>query len=244
MTAVGGAGEAVGSGRNVLARAAGLALAGLVAAAGPSLRPPGPSVLAPGPLAAQESGDPHDDAGDDPLVEAPFQFRVGPTVGDLSWDAAAGTGAQRMDDAVMWGLDVASVVGRYAGFRLGGAVGSNSISEVGREDSGIDAVQYLVDVVAEGRLAVGPLHEAGVIPIVSVGGGAVIHDPAPDSLVTRSQSAFIWGIGVDARILDRVGARAEWRRVQAEIQSILDPLDRSGTTRFADRWFLGAYWAF
>ena len=210
------------------------------------------ALLAPGPVAAQETsreaGDPAEaiagqDAAEEeaPLLDAPFQFRVGPTVGSVAWAESSAQGAQRIDDALMWGLDVASVVGRYAGFRLGGSVGS---LEMGAGDTEIDAIQYLVDVAVEGRLAVGPLHEAGVVPYVTVGGGAAIHDPAPDSLITRSQSTFTWGAGMEARILGRLGARAEWRRVQSEIQPILEPTDRSGTTRFAHRLFLGGYWVF
>lgn len=204
------------------------------------------ALMAPAAVAAQEAtGDPGDapDAVEEeaPLVDAPFQFRVGPTVGSVAWEESAAEGAQRLDDAVMWGLDVASVVGRYAGFRLGGAVGPLEMGSGGTE---IDAVQYLVDVAVEGRLAVGPLHDAGVVPYVTVGGGAAIHDPEPDSLITRSQSTFTWGAGVEARILERLGARAEWRRVQSEIQPILEPTERSGRTRFAHRLFVGAYWVF
>lgn len=175
------------------------------------------------------------------LVEAPFQFRVGPTAGALGWREPSGPGEQRIDDAPLWGLDVASVVGRWAGFRLGGAVGPTSIS-LGEAE--MDAVQYLADVAVEGRLAVDPLAGRGVVPYVTAGVGTVVHDPSPDSLVSRSQSTFSWGAGVEARILDRIGARVEWRRVQAELQSAFDPVARSGSTRFADRWFLGAFWVF
>lgn len=204
----------------------------------------------PATAAAQEgpTGETRAGSADEPaMAEAPLQFRVGPTVGSLSWEAPAGdgpggeAGGERIDDGVLWGLDVASVVGRYAGFRLGGAVGPVTVS---RGEDEMDATQYLADVSLEGRLALAPLVERGVVPYATVGVGTAVHDPAPDSLVTRSQSTFAWGAGVDVLLLDRIGARAEWRRVQAELQALFDPVDRSGTTRFAGRWFLGAYWLF
>lgn len=225
--------------RRPFARTWAAALAFLGAAVLPG---PAPATAQEAAAAARTSADSAAEArAEDPLVEAPFQFRIGPTVGVLSWREPSPPGGQRIDDAPLWGLDVASVVGRWAAFRLGGAVGPTSIS---LGDAEMDAVQYLADVAVEGRLAVDPLVERGVVPYLAVGVGTVVHDPAPDSLVSRSQSTFSWGAGVEARILDRIGARAEWRRVQGELQSAFDPVDRAGSTRFADRWFLGAFWVF
>lgn len=191
------------------------------------------------PAAAGQQPVPADEpvAADEPLVRAPFQFRVGPSAGVLMWNG----GTQGIDDAGLFGVDLASVVARYLGFRVSGGIGTTAME---RGEQRTDAIQYVAEVLVEGRIAVGPLWERGVVPFVAAGGGSVIHDPSESDLVSRSQSAFVWGAGVDVGIADRFGVRAEWRRMTADLQNIFDPPDLEGSTRKADRLIGSLYWAF
>lgn len=206
------------------------AIGSVVAAAGAAVV--GVLLLA---LAPPAAGQPA--PADEPLVEAPFQFRVGPSAGAMMWEEDT----RRIDDAGLFGVDLESVVARFFGFRVAGSIGTTAMERGGERT---DVIQYVAEVLLEGRIAVGPLREKGVVPFVAAGGGSVIHDPSESGLVTRSQSAFVWGAGVDVGIADRLGLRAEWRRVTADLQDPFDPPDLEGSTRKADRLVGSLYWVF
>lgn len=193
-------------------------------------------LLAPAGLGAQE--EPSERTEAPAMAEAPEAFRLGPTVDVLTWTEGPGP---TPEDATLWGLAVERLLDQVLAVRLGLAHGSGSVAGGGQE---VDVGTYVADLslLVRGRLP--RAAEAGVVPFGAVGVGTVVHDPADDDLSTASQNALSYGLGVDVRALNRFGARVEWRRYAVNLENIFDPVDRSGSSRDADRFQAVLYWAF
>lgn len=180
-----------------------------------------------------------------PEAEAPLQFEVGPTVSSATWEAASGR--PDIGNATMLGLSVESVLANYFGIRFDAAYGTPSFTgstPAGGSES-VDVHQYFVDVSLVARLGLPKLREIGVVPFATIGLGSVVHDPKPDSLTTRSQSAWEYGAGVDLPLTTHLGARLEWRRADVSLEDLFDDgTDRTGRTVSNDRFTLGAYLRF
>lgn len=173
------------------------------------------------------------------IAESPRPFRLGPTVGVLAWEEGP---ASTLDDVALLGLGVERTVASFLAVRLDGGVGGGSVAD----DQGrtADVTTYLAEVALAVRAPVGALAETGVVPYAAGGLGTVVHDPAPDDLSTTSQNALSYGLGVDVRPLERFGARLEWRRYSVDLENLFDRVDRTGTSRDADRFTASLYWAF
>ena len=174
------------------------------------------------------------------MPEAPEQFRVGLTLGNLDWTEKAPLNA--VEDGAVWGLEVETLVHPFLGFRFG--VG-RSRPEVrsGLDRASVD--QYLVELLAGLRFPVGPLRRLELVPFLTGGYGSVVHAPDDrDDLITKNQSSYLLGGGVEYNGLPEVGVRGEWRRARIEFNDLFDPEDRGAAMREADRWILGVYWRF
>lgn len=198
-----------------------------------------------GPAAAQ---DVDEGLGGPPLAEAPDQFRVSLYGSYVGWEEPETSGGQEVDGAPAVGIDLGTRVASFLAFRFGGAVGGTEITGTG-SDGGrrtVDATQWLFEVVAVPRLAVGPLREAGVVPFGVAGLGSVVHDPRTGEgefeppLATRSQGSLILGGGVEVEpeAMGSFGARLEWRRAEVQLQNLFVSTDREGNGRSSSR-FLG-----
>ncbi len=200
------------------------------------------------PAAAQEPAPPDTVGGqggeglpEPAMPEAPDVFRISLAGGALMWGSEPGRAA--LDDGGVRGLDIESRVGRFLAFRLSGAYGrSAAVAAVTPEPDTLPTVtdlnQVLVDLVAELRLGLRGLEEVGVVPFGTLGVATVVHDPAAPALITKSQSAWAYGLGVEvAGLAGPLGARAEWRRYQVEAENLFAPADRTGSSREADRLF-------
>lgn len=190
------------------------------------------ALLAPRAAPAQEEAAPPD------MATAPRPFHLGPAVSVLTWEE---TEDSTLDDVTLWGLGVERLLGSILAVRLDGGFGSGTVSGQGRA---LDVNTYLAEVTLAVRAPLAPLNRAGVVPYAVGGAGTVVHDPSDEDLSTASQNAFSYGLGVDVRPLERFGARLEWKRYSVELEDLLDPIDRSGTNRDADRFQAALYWAF
>lgn len=193
-------------------------------------------------LSAQEPARDTLDATDPAVPETPRLFRIGIAGGALAWDDG-GQGVS-LDDGSLWGLDIESRPNRFLAFRASGAWGRGAAAGVDTTGApaSTDLSQWIADLAAVGRLGIGPLERAGLVPFGTVGLGTVVHDPVQEGLLTASQSAFSFGAGLDLDISASFGGRAEWRRYRVEVEDPFDPMDRAGTTRTADRFFASLYW--
>lgn len=177
-----------------------------------------------------------------PEAEAPLQFEVGPTVSSATWETVSGR--PDIANATMLGLSVESVVANYFGIRFDAAYGTPSFTDgtAGGGSESVDVHQYFVDVSLVARLGLPKLREIGVVPFATIGLGSVVHDPKPDDLTTRSQSAWEYGAGIDLPLRSHLGARLEWRRAEVSLEDLFDDgTDRTGRTVSNDRFTLGAY---
>ena len=215
-----GPGPVVGAGGGLLPAAA-LVLAG--------------ALLAPGPAAAQEG------PLAPPTAEAPADFRLGPAVSVIAWEET--DGGNRLDDVTLWGLGVERLVASFLAVRLDGGYGTASVTSA---DGGrtVDVNSYLADLALSLRAPALPLSDVSVVPYGVAGLGTVVHDPSPDDLTTASQNALSYGLGVDVRPLASFGARLEWRRYTVDLEDLFDPVERTGSSRGADRFSATVYWAF
>ncbi|MFQ5689243.1 MAG: outer membrane beta-barrel protein [Gemmatimonadota bacterium] len=170
------------------------------------------------------------------MARAPRQFRLALTGGLLAWNDERGV--DRIDDRAMVGFDLENRIQRFFSLRLGAAYGRTTVTG---DSAAVDADQYVVDLTLAGHLAIGPLQRLGVVPFGTIGIGAVVHAPDGDGLATKSQSAAVYGGGLDADLTPSVGLRAEWRRYRVNAETIFDPTDRTGTDRSADRFFASLY---
>ncbi|MDP2584064.1 MAG: hypothetical protein Q8W47_08300 [Candidatus Palauibacterales bacterium] len=169
---------------------------------------------------------------------APRQFRIGMTGSALLW---SGSASRTPQNASAWGLDVGRRLLRYLSVRLGVAYTPERV--VDGSDS-TDVHGYLVEVVAEPRLALDPLVSAGVVPFAEFGLGTLVFDPARSGLPTRSQNAFVLGGGVEARLSSRWGGRLEWRHYTVQLQSLFDVTELGSVNRGADRIMASLFWTF
>lgn len=177
------------------------------------------------------------------MPEAPRQFRLSVSASGFLWEDG---GEVRPGDLTLWGLDLERIVARHLSVRA--AVGYGRGSAAGPSRS-TDVATYLVEVAAEGRLAVDPFREGAITPFALLGVGSVVHDPAAGDLTTRSQNALSFGAGVEAGLAAlgapaSVGLRLEWRRYRVSLENLFDPTDRSGSDRRADRIVGTAFWEF
>lgn len=171
------------------------------------------------------------------MAEAPLQFKVSLTGGVFRWEEEPER--PDLDTGVLLGLDIESEVGRFLAFRLSGAYGRASAATAG---AAADVNQYVADLAGVFRLGVDPLVEAGIVPFGILAVGTVVHDPEDDELITKSQSAWGFGGGLDVGLSERFGARAEWRRYLVNTEDLFDPMGRTGDERTADRFFGSLYW--
>lgn len=194
------------------------------------------TLLAAGPAAAQEDPGAEPEAPD--MAAAPTPFHLGPSVSVLSWEE---TGDATLEDATLWGLDVERMLTSFLAVRLDGGFGKGEVTEDGRT---VELNTYLFELALALRLPVAPLARVGVTPYAVAGLGTVVHDPTAAELNTASQNALSYGLGVDVQPFERFGARLEWRRYSVDREKLLDPTDRTGTSRDADRFQASLYWAF
>lgn len=171
-----------------------------------------------------------------PMAAAPDQFRLGLTGAALWWPVEPER-ARVGDDGVV-GIEVERRVGRFVAFRASGAYGRTTAAS-GEASTRLN--QYLIDVLANLRLDVGPAHRAGVVPFGTIGLGSVIHDPEAGDLVTKSQSAAVVGAGLDVDLSRAFELRAEWRRYLVDSEDLFDPADRAGRGRPAHRLQAGLF---
>ena len=171
------------------------------------------------------------------MAEAPLQFRLSGTGGVFLWGEEENV--PRIDDLALFGLDIESRVVPALAFRLGVSYGRTSAAD---DTSSVDVNQWMIDLMAVGRLAVRPLVRAGVVPFGLVGLGSVILDPSGDDFRTRSQGAFSIGGGIDLEPRGRWGGRVEFRHYSVSLEDVLDPLDRQGETLSANLILASIYW--
>ncbi|MFQ5678899.1 MAG: outer membrane beta-barrel protein [Gemmatimonadota bacterium] len=194
----------------------------------------------PGRLPGQApSGDPAAEPQGPPMAGTPRQFRIAATAGALLWGDEAGRPSA--DDGALVGLEIERRVGRFLGFRVGGAYGRTTLTG---DTAAVRTNQYVVEIAVAPRLALGALRRAGVVPFAAVGIGALVHDPEADDLVTKSQSAVGFGGGLDLDLTARFGGRAEWRHYIVDSEDIFDPTDRGGRARGAERLLASLYLKF
>ncbi|MGD2068484.1 MAG: outer membrane beta-barrel protein [Gemmatimonadota bacterium] len=200
----------------------------VVTAAGPALRLPSSG------LAAQEA------LADPPMPEAPKRLRVDLAVGGFDWDEDEAL--PEVEGVVIWGAELETLVHPLLSFRLGVGYGR---PEIRSDQDRLSADQYMVELLANLRAPLGAMGEAGVVPFLTGGYGSVVHVPRDrDDLITKNQSAYVFGAGVEYDALADVGFRAEWRRTRVEFIDVFEPEDRDAVMRDVDRWVLGAYWKF
>lgn len=176
---------------------------------------------------------------DPPMPELPQRFSI--AVGGTSWvwnDAPAGTAS--VGDATSVGLELESLVRSWLAFRLGGGFGRPNL-RIDSDDVG--ANQYHVEVMGVFRVP-WPLAEWNVTPFIDGGWGSLVHDPRRDGLATKNQSMWLYGAGMEWDALHRLGVRVAWRRTEAELSSIFDPLEQDSVTVDANRWLWSLYWRF
>lgn len=203
------------------------------------------------PAAGQET---EEDLAGPAMADAPDQFRVSSTAGWLDWDEPGAAGEKQVATGALWGLDLETRVSRWIGFRFGAAYGRTEITEPDGSGTArtVDASQVVLELVAEPRLAVGPLQRAGVMPFAVVGVGSVVHDPRAGPgefdppLPSRSQGSLIYGGGLDVvpETLGSLGARLEWRRNDVQLQPTFAVTSREGTGRGASRFMGSVFWSF
>lgn len=198
-------------------------------------------LLAPAAAGAQEEpgpSGPPDEPEAPAMAEAPRQFHLGLTASALSWSDAAGP---TPDASGLVGVELERLLVRFASVRLGGAYGTSTVAGA---PGAVDVNAALFEVGLTGRLDLGPMREAGVVPSAGLGIGSVVFDPVAADLPTRSQNAFFYGAGIEARPLPRIGVRAEWRRYRVEMENVFEPTDRTGSDRDADRFQASVFWTF
>lgn len=232
-------------------RPSGRARTGAAVALAALLLAPAALLLSPPPAAGQGA---EEELGGPPQAGAPDQFRVSLTGSHVDWEAPERSDGQEIEEATAWGLDVETRVASFLAFRFGGAFGTTEIAGADGEGTRrrVDANQWLLELVAEPRLAAGPLLEAGVVPFGVAGLGSVVHDPKTGEgefqppLLTRSQGALIYGGGVEVEpdALGAFGARLEFRRAEVQLQNLLVSTDREGTGRHRSRFMASVYLAF
>lgn len=189
------------------------------------------ALLPASPLGAQE----------EPVMPgAPEMFRLGAAASFFAWPAAEGP-ENGVGDLLTGGVELEAVVSRWIGFRLGVGVGATTITATSGES--VDARQYLVELLAAGRLPVGRLAELGVTPWAEVGVGTLVHQPT-DTLRSRNQNTFLLGLGADVEIGERVGVRTGWRTLDVEQADVFDPEDRGSRDVRAHRIVTVLYWRF
>lgn len=171
------------------------------------------------------------------MAEAPLHFRLSGTGGVFLWGEEENVA--RIDDLALFGLDLESRVVPALAFRLGASYGRTSAAD---DTSSVDVNQWMIDLMAVGRLAVRPLVRTGVVPFGLVGLGSVILDPSDADLRTRSQGAFSIGGGIDLEPHGRWGARVEFRHLSISQEDVLDPVDREGETVSANLILASIYW--
>ncbi|HZD05098.1 MAG TPA: outer membrane beta-barrel protein [Longimicrobiales bacterium] len=184
---------------------------------------------------------PAQDVPDEPsMPEAPEQFRVGLTLSRFDWREEAG--ADAVEDGSIYGAEVETLVHPFVSFRFGVAFGQ---PEVRSSTDRASTDEYVVELLADLRLPVAPLGRQGVVPFLTGGYGSVVHVPDQrDDLITRNQSAYVWGAGLEVEALSRVAMRGEWRRARVALNDLFDPENRVATQRRVDRWMLGVFWRF
>lgn len=207
--------------------------------------------LLPGPAGAQGTGG---EPGAPPVAGAPDQFRLSVIGAWVEWDAPGEAGGQEIEGAAAWGLELETRVVRFLSFRFGGAFGGTEISGTDADGArrAVEAGQWVLELVAEPRLAVEPLREAGVVPFGVAGLGSVVHDPRTEEgefrtpLVTRSQGSVIYGGGleVEPAAPGGFGARLELRRAEVRVQDLFVSTEREGTERSSSRLMGTVYLAF
>lgn len=175
-----------------------------------------------------------------PMPEAPDQFRLGVAVSRIDWDSREGS-LPAAEDGASLGLEVESLVQPFLSFRLGVAF---SQPEVRSSTDRVSTDQYLLEVLGSLRWPYPPFERLDLTPFFTGGYGSVVHAPERDDLITKNQSAFVYGPGLEWNGFPPFGARLEWRRSEVEVADVFDPRDRDSSRRTLDRWVLGAYWRF
>lgn len=172
------------------------------------------------------------------MARAPADFAVAASVARASWKPRRG--ASTVEDGLLAGGDLESRASRFLAFRLLFAYGSTRIAG---PDGSASTRQYLAELSVVGRAAFGSLRRIGVVPFVDAGAGTLVHDPAAEELITRSQTVLSWGGGLDVALGadSPFGVRVEWRRAEVQMENLFVPRDREAVERAVDRVMGGFY---
>lgn len=170
---------------------------------------------------------------------APRQFKLSVGVGALSWQDAAGRG--EIDSSLLYGLVIEQRLVEFLSLGAGAGYGSTRIAGADRV---ADLNQYTLELALQGRLAFGFLRDLGLVPLLALSYGAIVHDPKPRDLNTRSQTALGYGPGLDLDIGSRFGLRVEWRHYSVSLQDVLTPEARAAVKTGADRIQAALSWRF
>ncbi|MDT8369290.1 MAG: outer membrane beta-barrel protein [Longimicrobiales bacterium] len=176
---------------------------------------------------------------DPPMPELPQRFSVALGGANWIWDTSP-AGTPSVGDATSINVELESLVTPWLGFRLGGGFGRPDLRT---ETDEVEVNQYHVEVLAVLR-APGLLDAWEITPFIDAGYGTLVHDPRRAGLVTKNQSMWLYGAGVEWDALDRVGFRASWRRTAAELNNVFDPSERDTETVDADRLIWSVFWRF
>jgi hypothetical protein len=170
---------------------------------------------------------------------APRQFELSVGVGTLSWKDAAGRG--EIDSSLLFGLAIERRLVEFLSLGAGAGYGSTRITG---EDRAADLDQYTLELVLQGRLAFASLRDLGLVPFLALSYGAIVHDPRPGDLNTRSQTSLGYGPGLDLDFGPRFGLRVEWRHYSVNLQDVFTPEDRAAIKTGADRIMAALSWRF
>lgn len=193
------------------------------------------AVVTPGGAGGQEAEVP-----EPAMPDAPVQFRVGATISTFDW-AGPGERGIRVEDRVMYGIELETLLFRYASVRIGTSYARPRLSG---PDRAAEARQFLVEATAVGRAPVGPLERLGLVPFVTLGFGSVVHAPEPDDLIARNQNAYSFGGGVEWSGFHGFGARLEWKESDVDLGNLFDPQDRGARSRDLRRITGQLFWTF
>jgi opacity protein-like surface antigen len=200
----------------------------------------------PDPGVAQEAPPAARDTTVEPeMAKAPLQFRLSATAGAFLWGEKEGVVS--LANLANFGIDIESRIVPAFAVRFGASYGSTTASD---DTASIGVNQWEFGVQFVGRVAVAPFTKAGFVPYGFVGAGAISLDPrtdpnnpAEDDLITRSQSAFALGGGIDIEPgSGRWGGRVEYRHYRVSLEDPFDPVDRTSDTLGADAIIASIYW--
>lgn len=191
--------------------------------------------------AAAQEGETGTEVEEPSMPGAPVQFRVGASISSFDWSGIS-EGGTEVEDVLMFGAELESVLFRYASIRLGTSFGQPWVRSTERS---VDVNQFLVDLTLVGRLAAGPWTRIGLVPYALASFGSVVHAPRDDpDLIAKNQNTYSFGGGLEWIGFRRFGVRVEWREGEVDHDNIFDPQDRESVDRDLRRITGQIFWVF